>query len=456
MEFILEDKKCDVQVFLSKKSNKLLKKYGFEAKLEQSCLLPEKGELYVGIEDSESESLKIAAATAVKALRGKNIESLKIKLGDSKQSYDVALGLMLGAYEFDKYKSKKSTPIQEVVLLNADAVAVDEAMVVAESVNYTRDIINTTPDDATPKVLASLSMELAKDSLLNCVVLDEKEMEKEGMHTLLAVSRASVHKPRLIHLSHTPKNAKKKVVIVGKGLTYDSGGLSLKPSDFMNTMKSDKSGGCAAMGIIKAVNEMNLPIEVHVVVGAVENMIGGNAYKPDDVLCSKNGKTIEVKNTDAEGRLVLADCLSYAQEKVEDIDLLLDFATLTGACAVGVGEYTSGVMAHSKKVLKKLEKASTKSGEMTAHLPFNRFLKKLIKSPIADVCHIASSRYGGAITAAHFLDEFIEDNNKQKWAHIDIAGPAYVEKEWGYNPHGASGAGVQLGVAVIQNMCKKD
>ena len=456
MEFILEDKKCDIEIILTKKSNKLLKKYGFEAKLEQSCLLPEKGELYVGLEEYDSESLKIAAATAIKALRGKKIDSVKVQLDDAKHSYDVALGLELGSYSFDRYKGKKTHRIKEVVMLNAHAKAIDEAMVVASSINYTRDLVNTPPDDATPKILASMSLELAKDSLLNCVVLDEKEMQKEQMHTLLAVSRASSHPARLIHLSHTPKNAKKKIVIVGKGLTYDSGGLSLKPSDFMNTMKSDKSGGCTAIGLIKAVEEMNLPVEVHAIVGAVENMIGGNAYKPDDVLQSKSGKTIEVKNTDAEGRLVLADCLTYAQQKIDDIDLLLDFATLTGACAVGVGEYTSGVMTHSQKVLKKVHKGSKKSGEMVAHLPFNRFLKKLIKSEIADVCHIASSRYGGAITAAHFLDEFIEDKNKNRWAHIDIAGPAYVEKEWGYNPHGASGAGVQLGMAIIKNMCKKD
>jgi len=452
MEFLLEDKKTDIEIVLRDKSDEFLKKYGFEAKLEQCCLLPEKGVLYAGIEKFDSESLKIAVASAMKALRGKEIASIKLDVQNPKYSYDVVLGLLLGAYKFEKYKSKKTTRIQSCVLLNADANAVSEAMVVAEATNYTRDIINTTPDDATPEVMASLSIELAKQNDLNCVVLDEKAIVDEKMNALLAVSRASVHKPRVIHLSYTPKDAKKTVAIVGKGLTYDSGGLSLKPSDFMSTMKSDKSGACAALGIIKAASRLNLPVEIHVVIGAVENMIGGNAYKPDDVLHSKSGKTIEIKNTDAEGRLVLADCLTYVQQKVENIDYLLDFATLTGACVVGVGEYTNGVMAHSNKMVKKVMKAGKKSGEAVAYLPFNMFLKKLLKSEIADICHISSSRYGGAITAALFLDEFVEEKYKKRWAHIDIAGPAYVEKEWGYNPHGASGAGVKLALEFIKGI----
>jgi len=452
MEFIFKEKKTDLEVIFCSKSDKNLQKYGFEAKLEQTFLSPEKGLLYVGIEKRSNENLKIAAASAVRALQDKKIESVTIKLQDKKESLPVAMGLMLGGYSFDKYKSKKSSSIKEVVLLGADAKMVSEAKIVASSVNYTRDIINTPPNDATPKTLANLCAELAKSNGLHCTILDEKAMQEEGMHMLLAVGRASVHKPRTIHLSYTPKEAKKKVVIVGKGLTYDSGGLSLKPSEFMNTMKSDKSGACVAMGIIKAVSELKLPVEVHVFIGAVENMIGGNAYKPDDILKSKNGKTVEIKNTDAEGRLVLADCLTYAQQEVKEIDYLLDFATLTGACVVGVGEYTSGLMTHSKKMVKKLLKASKRSGENIAYLPFNRYLKKLIKSEIADVCHIASSRYGGAITAALFLDEFIDEENKQKWAHIDIAGPAYVEKEWGYNPYGASGAGVQLAVEFIKGI----
>ena len=174
------------------------------------------------------------------------------------------------------------------------------------------------------------------------------------MGAFLAVNRASCNPPRLIHLSYKPKGATKRVVLVGKGLTYDCGGLSLKPADYMVTMKADKSGGCAVMEIIRAIARLGANVEVHSIVGAAENMIGGNAYKPDDVLYSREGKSIEVRNTDAEGRLVLADCLSYAQDLKPDI--LIDFATLTGACVVALGEYTSGIMGHNDKLKLEFEK----------------------------------------------------------------------------------------------------
>ncbi|MDR2635277.1 MAG: leucyl aminopeptidase, partial [Campylobacteraceae bacterium] len=214
------------------------------------------------------------------------------------------------------------------------------------------------------------------------------------------------------------------------------------PSDYMVTMKADKSGGAAAMAIIKGAAELNLPFEIHAIVGATENMIGGNAYKPDDVLTAKNGKTIEVRNTDAEGRLVLADCLCYAQELKPD--LLIDMATLTGACVVALGEYTTGVMGYNDKLKHELFQAATQSGELVNNLSYNRYLKKLLKSAVADISNISSSRYGGAITAALFLDNFIEEPYKDKWLHLDIAGPAYTEKDWGYNQSGASGAGVRM------------
>ena len=227
------------------------------------------------------------------------------------------------------------------------------------------------------------------------------------MGAILAVGRASRHKSKLIHLSYKPEGEiKKKIVLVGKGLTYDSGGLSLKPSDFMVTMKSDKSGGSAVLGIIDAIAKLKLPFEVHAIVGAVENMIGGDAFKPDDILTAKNGKTIEVRNTDAEGRLVLADCLCYAQDEIDEIDYIMDFATLTGACVVGLGEYTAGVMGFNKNTIEKAIKVGERRGEHFAYLPFNKYLPKLLKSNVADICNIASRRYGGALTAGLFLSEF--------------------------------------------------
>ena len=263
-----------------------------------------------------------------------------------------------------------------------------------------------------------------------------------------------MHKPRLIHLTYKPKKSKKRIIFVGKGLTYDSGGLSLKPADYMLTMKSDKSGAAAALGIIKGAAELNLPFEIHAILGATENMIGGNAYKPDDVLISRSGVSIEVRNTDAEGRLVLADCLSYAQDFKPDI--LIDMATLTGACVVGLGEYTTGIMGNSESLKSEFKNKIKDSGELATTLDFNPYLSELIKSQIADVSNCASSRYGGAITAGMFLAKFIKDEYKDKWLHLDIAGPAYREKAWGYNQAGASGAGVRMNLYFLQALSKEN
>ncbi len=212
----------------------------------------------------------------------------------------------------------------------------------------------------------------------------------------------------------------------------------------MISMKCDKSGASSVLGIMNTLNAIECEYEVHGVIGAVENMIGGDAFKPDDILKAKNGKTIEVRNTDAEGRLVLADCLCYAQDNIKNIDNIFDFATLTGACIIALGEYTSAVMGHSKKLKKKIELSAENSGELVGFLPFNRYLPTMIKSNIADIVNSTSSKAGASITAALFLDNFIKKENKNKWLHFDIAGPAYREKEWGYNPYGATGVGVRM------------
>lgn len=446
---------------------KLLKKAGFEAGQDETCLLVGKNRLYVGAESLRSTSIRPAAAAAIRALKGTQYKSIKVATytneGCTYTLRAMVEGFILGAYSFETYKSKKKkTPIKHITVsleeyseLNIDienaSEAIHKAQITADATNFTRDIVNTTPDDCYPEVMASIAEGMAEDTGLECKVLKPKELRKEKMETLLAVARASRHSPRVIHLTHKPKNAKCVVTVVGKGLTYDSGGLSLKPADFMVTMKADKSGGSAVIGILKAVAEMDLPVEVHGFIGAVENMIGGDAYKPDDVLVAKNGKTIEVRNTDAEGRLVLADTLCYAQQEVK-ADYLFDLATLTGACVVGVGNYTSGVMGNSDELKSLVVKEAKNSGELATALDFNPYLKKTLKSEVADICNISNTRYGGAVTAAQFLSEFIDEEHKEKWAHIDIAGPAFVEHAWGENPHGASGAGVRMMVRFIEQL----
>ncbi|HIQ27252.1 MAG TPA: leucyl aminopeptidase [Sulfurovum sp.] len=446
---------------------KLLKRAGFNCGQDETCLLIENNRLYVGADSLQSTAIRRATASAIKALKGTKYKSLKIaSYTNNGCTYSVRAmveGFILGSYSFDTYKSKKSKNRIKLITISLEeynneslsiekvSLQVHKGQIIADATNFTRDIVNTTPDDCYPEVMASIAEGMAEDTGLVCEVLKPKKLKKEKMETLLAVARASRHKPRVIHLTHKPKNAKKVITLVGKGLTYDSGGLSLKPADFMVTMKSDKSGGSAVMGIMKAIAELNLPIEVHGFIGAVENMIGGDAYKPDDVLVAKNGKTIEVRNTDAEGRLVLADVLAYAQQEVK-ADYIFDFATLTGASVVAVGHYTSSIMGHNKEVQNLVVKEAHNAGELATALDFNDYLKKTIKSEIADVCNISNTRYGGAITAGQFLSEFIDQEHKDKWAHIDIAGPAFVEHAWGENPHGASGAGVRMMIKLLENL----
>jgi len=450
---------------------KLLKKAGFSAGQDEVCHLIEKDRLYVGADNLKGAALRPAVATALRSLIGKKAyKTIKVATYLSHPRCTASLravieGIVLGSYSFTTYKSKKlSSSVKKVeislegyndheVTLEIAARAVHNGEISANATNFTRDIVNTTPDDCYPEVMADIAEAMAKETGLKCKVLKPKQLKEEKMETLLAVARASRHTPRVIHLTHKPKKSKAVITLVGKGLTYDSGGLSLKPADYMVTMKSDKSGGSAVLGIMKAVAEMNLPIEVHGFVGAVENMIGGDAYKPDDVLTAKNGKTIEIRNTDAEGRLVLADTLCYAQQEVK-ADYLFDFATLTGASVVGVGHYTSSVMGNSDEPKDLVAYGANVSGELATKLDFNPYLKKTIKSEIADICNISSTRYGGAITAGQFLSEFIDDEHKEKWAHIDIAGPAFVEHAWGENPHGASGAGVRMTIRLIEKIIR--
>lgn len=440
---------------LDKESLELL---GFKGESEETLLIPSSKILYVGCESLESDEIRLAAAKALEAMKKTNVKSIAVgtySLDCPGQNVKALTeGFTLGDYTFDHYKSKKESSKLETVYICLEdysrtdvsvetaTKAVRAGTIIAEATNFAKGIVNMIPNDMTPIALAEAAQGLSSIPNVTCKVFDENFLKEQGMNAFLAVNRASVHPPRLIHLSYMPQNPKKRLVYVGKGLTYDSGGLSLKPSEHMVTMKADKSGAAAVMSILKGAAEMELPFEVHAIIGATENMIGGNAYKPDDVLIAKNGKSIEVRNTDAEGRLVLADCLCYAQELKPD--LLVDMATLTGACVVALGEYTTGIMGHNSELKHSMRKAADQSGELSGVLPFNKYLKKLLKSSVADMSNISSSRYGGAITAGLFLDNFIEEENKEKWLHLDIAGPAYLEKAWGYNQTGATGAGVRM------------
>ncbi len=428
----------------------------FKGEIDKISVNTQKGKVYIGVDSMKHEDLRIGAGLAIKILKNYKYKNLKIGLyGDSYENAKAIVeGFLLGIYDYQNYKSKKTkNPITKIIIsteeydnkkINLTLIkeAINDASIISKSVNLTRDVVNMTPTELHPVKLAEIAKDMAKENGLEIKVYGEKFLEKEKMRAFLAVSKASPYPPQLIHLKYKVQKPKLVIALVGKGLTYDSGGLSIKPSNAMTTMKSDLSGASSVLGVMKAVNKLNLPFEMHGIIGATENVIGKHAYKVDDVLVAKNGKTIEVRNTDAEGRLVLADCLVYAQEFKPDY--IIDLATLTGACIVALGEYTIGAMGNNFELKQDLIKAGKNSGELITDLPFNRYLAPLIKSKIADIKNTSSSSYGGAITAALFLNEFIEKKNKDKWVHLDIAGPAYIEKPWGYNPFGGSGAGVRL------------
>ena len=442
----------------SHKESKILNKAGFVAKQDSICFLHEKALLICGLEDKENDNIRSTCSVAIKALKEANYTSAKFHI-NKVSAQAVVEGIVLGGYSYETYKSSKTKSKLKDIYLSCNNVekiqsTFEEAIIIADATCFTRDIVNMIPEDLNPPTFADLAKKLAKHNNLACEILGEKELRKEKMESMLAVGRASRHESQLIHLTYKPKKKAKKVIsLIGKGLTYDSGGLSLKAAASMVTMKMDKAGGCAVLGMIKAVSELKLDVEVHVFIGAVENMLGGDAYKPDDVLVTRSGTTVEVRNTDAEGRLVLCDVLDYAQDKVK-ADYMFDFATLTGACMVALGQYTTGIMGHSSKLKYSFNEAASSSGELVGSLPFNKHLKTLLKSGIADISNVSSKPYGGAITAGLFLDKFIRDENKDKWLHFDIAGSAYTETPWDCNVYGGTGAGVRFMSNFLQNISK--
>jgi len=333
----------------------------------------------------------------------------------------------------------------------------EEEIVIVSNLDLVRDVINTPPNIFTPdSMVGEIRKHFSNDDRFEFTTIKDSELLKENMALMYSVGKASDNRPILIHLIYKPSdNSKGKVVLVGKGLTYDSGGLSLKPGSSLISMKADKSGAATVLGIMKNAKDLNPNIEIHGIFAMAENMIDSNSFRPDDVIFGKNGVSVEILNTDAEGRLVLADALAYAQEKIPDIDYIIDFATLTGAAVVGLGEFTFAVMGENEQLKQIIQTRASIENEHSTILHFNQMLEKTIKSDIADVANLSSTRYGGALTAGLFLNRFIDENYKDKWIHLDIAGPAYVSTEWEDKPKGASGVAVTTITKWILNMSEK-
>jgi len=370
----------------------------------------------------------------------------------------LAEGLGTGSYRYTRYLTGDRKPKRQLadiaVLVGSKLgkeahTALEEGLAIAGCVNLARDLVNAPPNDLFPIEFASIAKTEAHKLGVECTILDEKAMEKRGMHLLLAVARGSAHKPRLVHLKYAPKKAKKgakKVVFVGKGLTFDSGGLCIKPAKSMIDMKCDMGGAAVTLATVLAAAHLGLPLEVHGILGCVENMPDGDAYRPGDVFPSLDGKTVEIINTDAEGRLVLADALPYAREL--EPDYLIDHATLTGACMVALGAITAGLFANDDGLAKKYAAAAEDTGESYWRLPLTDELRETLKSDIADLKHTGDA-YGGSITGALFLREFV---GKAKWAHLDIAGPTFADRARSIYPKGGTGFGVLTALRFLEQL----
>jgi len=359
----------------------------------------------------------------------------------------IAEGSLLGLYRFRKYMTKEAEDkdVEELLIVERDENKLmalqhgsDKGSIVAEAVMSARDLVNEPANNMTPTDLARVAKNLAKKHGLSVTVLGHEEMEKEGMGALLGVARGSCQSPRLIVLSYKGNNGASEIFgLVGKGITFDSGGISIKPSEGMADMKGDMAGAATVMMAVSAIAKLKLKINVTAVIPATENLPSGNATKPGDVLKAVNGKTIEVVNTDAEGRLILADALAYAVKM--GLSPMVDVATLTGACHIALGSLCSGLFGNNQGLLDKLTKAGADAGERLWQMPMYDEYKELNKSDIADIKN-SGGRWGGAITAAQFLAEFVGDT---PWAHIDIAGTSDTDKEKGYLVKGATGIGVR-------------
>jgi len=400
---------------------------------------------------TDLDTFRKAAGTA--AIKAKEANARHVGFSifthENFSAHDVAQatveGVALASYCFDRHKEKKEEnqkKIDTVSLISEKTPALETSMttgtIASEGVNFARDIVNEPANIISPESLADIAFKLAKEDRVTCNVYEWDEMEAMGMGAALAVARGSANQPRFIHLTYTPEGTSSgKIALVGKGLTFDSGGLNIKTGEHMRFMKCDKSGACTVLGVFSVLPKLKPNKEVHGIIAAVENMPGGRAMRPDDILVAMNGKTIEVLNTDAEGRLTLADALSYAVKLKPD--KIIDLATLTGACMVALGEYAAGVMGNNQEFIDEILKIAELAGERMWQLPFHEELRENIKSDFADLKNVGG-RYGGSITAGMFLEDFV---NSIPWVHLDIAGPAFNEKGWSYNPKGATGFGVR-------------
>ncbi len=397
-----------------------------------------------------------AAALRLRDLGAKHIAiEAPMELDAQAVGQAVAEGAMLSTYQFTRYKTVKVDEIKAVESITVVSErsglgvrnGVEIGRTIAESCNLVRDLQNTPSCDLTPEGFAREAMQVCRAEKLPCKVLDRKQLEKQGYGGILAVGKGSPNEPRLITIEYFPKGAKRTIALVGKGITFDTGGISIKPADRMGEMKFDMSGAAAVLGAVRNAARLRLPVRVVGVMALAENMPDGRSYKPGDIVRTKSGKTIEVDNTDAEGRVVLADALHHAAAYAPDI--MVDLATLTGACVVALGDVAAGLLGNDEKAIDAVRAASLASGERVWQLPLWDEYEKDIKSSVADVKNVGIPRLAGTIAGAMFLKQFA---GSVPWAHLDIAGVAWASgREIYFTP---SGSGTAFGVRLMTELLR--
>jgi leucyl aminopeptidase len=401
----------------------------------------------------DAESLRRAAGAAVRVVGSAGTADLALALpaGDAASAEASALGALLGSYYFDRYRSNGHAATSVTLITpGADAgPAVARAETIATAVNLVRDLVNTSPSHLYPETLAAAAERIAGEAGLDVEVLDEKALLDGGYGGISGVGQGSVHPPRLVRLSYRHPEATKTVVFAGKGITFDSGGLSLKAPKGMETMKSDMGGAAAVLAALQAIAALQPAVNVVGYLPLAENMPGGHAQRPSDVITIYGGKTVEVLNTDAEGRLVLADALARSGQ--DSPDLLVDVATLTGAQVVALGTRVAAVMSNDDDVRDGIVAAATRGGEAMWPMPLPEELLHGLESKVADLANVAPEREGGMLVAGLFLREFVPDG--VKWAHLDIAGPSFNSGDaYGYTPKGGTGSAARTLVQIAQDV----
>jgi leucyl aminopeptidase len=451
----------------------VVKRSGFDGRADEAITLlesePRKITLVgAGKPDAFSiRALKTALTTVAKTAQKQRDQRIAVAVAASLPDHEAEAATRLTAsllahadYKYDAFKTeekkeeKQRKPIEALLIapqsINGRRLRVIErsADAISEGLRTVRDLGNGPTNVVTPTALADRAAQVAKQAGVKCTVYGRREIERMKMGGLLAVNRGSSEEPRFVVLEYTPRRARKHVALVGKGITFDSGGISIKPAEKMEEMKFDMCGAAAVIGTIEAAAKLELPIRITGCIPSTDNLPSGSAYKPGEIITMMNGKTVEIVNTDAEGRMILGDALHYASKLKPDH--MIDYATLTGACVVALASEAAGLFSNDDELARKLIECGERVGDRLWRLPLWDEYKDLIRSEWADMKN-SGGRWGGAVSAAIFLKEYVDCPS---WAHLDIAGTAYTDHDTGRDPKGATGAGVRVSIEFLESLSR--